>query len=138
MAGKGRKLTGAFSRKVKFFDGNFNIQTALAEGEITLATNLSEAHALLGTDEAEIVKAINLYAKAKAIDTAIEGQRGQGLDEKAVMKFLRPFREVPPYDEMKAADATKALIEQVKNTPFMLDAIRKASEAGEDPDSEEE
>jgi len=135
---KGRKLTGSFSRKVKYFDENFDIKIAVAEGSINLATNLSEAHSLLGADEKEIVRAINLYAKGKAIDTAIEGQRGQGLDEKVVMKFIRPFREVPPYDEMEPKDATVALIKQVKDTPFMLNAIRAASLAGSDGENDTE
>ena len=131
---RGRKASGNFKRTVKFFNENFERKETTVEGSIDLAEDLQAAHALLGNDEAKIVAAINAYAKNAAIQAAIDNAQGQGLDEKAVMKFLKPYFEVPPYSDMEKKDATKALLEQVRNTPFMLDAIRSAATS----DDEEE
>jgi hypothetical protein len=126
--GRGRKKSGAFSRTVKYFDENFDIQSTTVSGEISLAANMAEASALLGGDETKIVDAINDYAKTAEIARKVEEAQGQGLDEKAVMKFLRPFREVPPYsEESSPAEQTKMLLARVKDSPFMLEAIRAAS-----------
>ena len=134
----GRKKTGKFSRTITFYTEAMELVEAKVEGIFVSATTLEEAYALLGNDQTAILAAINDSAKSKMIEAQASVARGQGLDEKAVMKFIRPYLSIPPYSELEDAEkgtGLKALLEQVKNTPFMVAAIRaKSAEADEDND----
>jgi hypothetical protein len=136
--GRGRKLSGAFNRKIKFYDENFVLTEAPVSGEIVLASNMTEAATLLNNDASEIVAAVNIYAKAQAVKTATEAARGQGLDESVVKKFIKPFLSTAPFDSMPPKKAEAAIVEHIKVTPWMLSAIQAAAASAKDEEEEED
>lgn len=110
--------------------------------EITFspAANSADAIARLGSDDAELTKAINQYLLKRMKRAARKEIESKGVDSASLMTFIRPLRMVYFTDLLvKGADGevtsesrkkqTDALINFVASNPAFLEAVHKLSDA---------
>lgn len=138
-----RVASNTFKRKVKFYDENFDVKEDYASGTVTTASSIDEAKSLFGNDDAAVLKALNTVLKAQQIQNAVDAKTG-GMEEKYILGYIKPMRMTEPFNAIEStADQTRAILEQIKAIPFLLNGlksyckIRAAEEAeGETEDTE--
>lgn len=131
-------VTVPIKKTYKYFDADFNEQSKEITVNFEPALKYEDAVSRIGNDTVKITKAINNLLKREALSEAKKSVKAEGISSKAVMTFLRPFREVAPYKDMERAEQTKALIGKVKESSFMLEAIKAASLAEVETDDDED
>lgn len=128
-------------RKYDVFDENFVEVSKEVTVTFTPAVTYEEAVQRLNSDTAKILTGCNMVLRREALNEARKNAGvGEGVINRAVlMEFIKPYRELPQFakfvassDKRKATaeewDAqTKAILEQVKTAPFMVQAIKDAS-----------
>lgn len=126
-----RSISNTFKRTVKFYDENFDIKSDTAEGTVTQAKTLDEAKQLFGNDEAAVLKALNSQLRENQISAAVAAKSG-GMEERFIMGFIKPMRSMSPFNEMVTDEddtkqvkaQTKAILDQVKTVPFLLEGLK--------------
>jgi hypothetical protein len=124
--------TTPLSKSYTYFDENFNQVTKDIDVQFDEATNLSDSRVVsVLADESKHLKAINSHLRREKLAEEKAKVKGAGISSAAVMNFLRPFRETPPYNDKKVyptrKSQTEALLEGVRGSTFMMNAIRAAS-----------
>lgn len=135
-----RKASNDFKRNVKVLDENFDSKTIEVAGTFNPADSYEKALEMFGNDQGKILDALNSVLKAQAIQAQVEAKTAGAFDERFVMKFIKTFRSVPPFNAIeKESEQTKAILEQIKTVPFLLQSLKDFVKAqAEEGDSEEE
>lgn len=116
------------TKTYKFFSEDLTYQERTVNVDFVPAADYQSAVERLGSNAEVILAALNSALKEKALSDARAEVKASGISTKAVMTFIRPFREVPPYSGIKDRQKqTEAILAKVKETPFMLDAIKAAA-----------
>jgi hypothetical protein len=119
-----RQKSDSFKRTVPFYDDNFDLQTKTVEGKIVTAKSLTEAKELFGNDDAKVLDALNSQLRENQISLAMNAASG-GMEERFIMGFIKPMRSMVPFNTIEDEKAqTKAILEQVKTVPFLLEGLK--------------
>lgn len=139
--------TEKVTKKYKYFDlSDFSEKSQDVSIDFAPAKTFEDAVARLGSDQKILVNALNAALKKAALREASATVKSQGVSKKAMLDFIKPYRNASPFKELVTTEKgdknwkdqynaqTKALIEQVKNVPFMVEAIKSASANMDDED----
>ena len=119
-----RTKSDSFKRNVKFYNENFDLDTKVAEGKLPSFSSYAEALQALGNDENAAKEAIESAVRAKLIADAVAKVSG-GMEEKYIMAFIKPMRNMTPFDKIeKETEQTAAILAQVKTVPFLLEGLK--------------
>lgn len=124
----------------EFFDVNLVLQSKEVEVNFTPASTYEEGVSRLNNDVNKLLEGVNVVLRKQALTEARNsaGVSG-GINREVLMQFIKPYRELPQFsamitnsDKRKAtADEwnkqTNAILDQIKNVPFIMDSIRSAS-----------
>ena len=130
----------------EFRDENFALQKKEVEVKFTPATTYEEAVTRLNNDANKLLDGANSILRREVLSEARRNAGAEGgINNAVLMEFIKPYRELPDFaklvtatDKRKATAEewnaqTEAILAQIKNVPFIVDAIKKAS-AGVDQD----
>ncbi len=146
---KGKKMprtkSNDFTRTVKFFNDSFDLEEKSVSGAVTVFATYEEALQAYGIEKA--LEAINNDSRAKQIEAKIAAET-KGLEERFILAFIKPMRQMAPFSAMAATqkekptadevkEQTKGILDQVKAVPFLLDGLmsfcaNRAAEGDED------
>ena len=126
-----------------YFDlSTFTIVKEKVSVPFTPAKDFNEGVQRFGSDQEKILEALNAALKRAALAEAARSVKAKGASKKVVFDTIRGMRSLEPWASMDNGTKegrkaqTAALLELVKNTPQIMEAIRvtslKAAEAGED------
>lgn len=132
--------TVTITKKYEVYDDNLTLQEKEVKVEFTPATSYEDAVAKLGNDPAKLLEGANIVLRREALSNAraAAGVSG-GINRGVLMEFIKPYRELPQFaslvtatDKRKATaeewnKQTQAILEQIKNVPFIMDGIKVAS-----------
>lgn len=93
----------------------------------TPATDYQSAVARFGNDTDALLEALNAKLQRDAFTAARREVRGQGIPRSVINTFIKPYRESAQFKDMSYGDQTRAILEQVKSIPFMLNALKDAA-----------
>lgn len=139
-------VSNVIEKKYKVFDlDTLAIKEIPVKVTFTPATDVGEAQSRLGNDTKVILEALNSALREKTLADARNEAKGNGVPKAAVLKYINPYRLNSPYKELvtvergkdgwkeQYAKQTTAILEAVKNVPFIMDAIKNSAwEDGED------
>jgi len=140
----------------KYFDLN-TFESKEEEKVVTFvpAKDIAEAQQRVGGSEETLLKALNSFLRSEALKAAELEVTSKGGKRTVVLAVAKPLRALPPFSQMfqknpdgsivvkdgeKQIDRpaqTKAILEMIKATPALLDAIRAGSQVDSE-DSEDE
>lgn len=134
-------------KSYEFFDENLVMQKKEVEVTFNLANTYEEAVTRLGNDPAKLLEGANVVIRREALSEARKnaGVSG-GINRAVLMEFIKPYRELPQFASMiTASDKRKAtaeewdkqtssILEQIKGVPFIMDAIKLASQKANEND----
>ena len=121
---KGREWSPSFSRTVKFYDADFNLQEKKIEDKIVPAKTLQEAYNL-GLSQEEMILALNNACKLKLIEEKTEATIGDGISESTLNKFIESYRAVSRFAKITdKKEQTAAIIAKVKSDPDLIEMLR--------------
>lgn len=154
-------------KKYEYFDENFELQTKEVLVEFTLIGPVYPDNATAEQKAAidqevtqsalaelnrinDFVGAANFLIRREALKNArLSAGISGGINRAVLMEFIKPYREAEPFASMISATdkrkataeewdkQTKAIIDQIKNVPFMVNSIKALSaKANETEDSE--
>ena len=138
--GRGREWSAKFTRTVKFYDSNFDYQSATISDEIVPAKTVPEAIASFGFSNDEVVAILNNAAKLALIESKTKEVMGDGaVSESVLMKFIEPYRNVKRFAAITPKkDQTAAIMLKIKADEDAIEALRALMSEGEpDPETEE-
>lgn len=133
------------TKKYDIFDENLNEVSKEVTVEYTEVTTQEDALAVLNRI-GDYIGAANTLLRREALSNARkEAGVSGGINRAVVMEFIKPYRELPQFASMiKSPDKrkataeewnaqTRAILDQIKNVPFIMASIRERSaSAGDD------
>jgi len=138
------------TKKLESSIKGYNLETLDLEdvpvkAEIEPAKDVPSAMERLGKDEDFILSVLNSALEAKAISEAREKAFGSKyVPKQSVLKYINSYRNSPQYAKMvtkergdsgwkeQYAEQTKAILRDVKDVPFIMNAIRAEKITEED------
>lgn len=113
-----------------------------AEVTFTPAADYAEALARVNNDQAIVTRALNAFLQRAAFTEKRREIGAKGASRKIVLSVIKPFRNLPPWEAIEdRKEQTKKLLEMVKDSPIIVEAIKqasmKAAETGEDDDNDD-
>lgn len=139
------------SKKYKFFDSEFKLQTKEVEVAFTPAKDLAEATQRVNGDQSVMLKALNAHLQRMAFSEAKRSATVGGISRSVILAVLKPFRTMfpqfasmvdenatPEIKRKQKAAQTEAILELVKQSPVMMKSIIDASQAAPDSDEDDE
>lgn len=132
--------TDTIKKTYKYFDlDSFDQKSVEKDISFTPAVDLAEAHSRIGGDESVLLKALNAFLRAEVLAKAEAEVAALGGRKSVVLSIAKPLRLVPQFAKIEnRAEQTKAILEMLKSSPAMIDAIRQASLAVEGPETDED
>lgn len=137
-------------KSYKFYDDSLSLVSKEVDINFTPATAVADAMSRLANSEALILKALNAQLLKLTVSEARKTAVSGGLSKKIVLNTIKPFRGLPPWSAMVDETATgpvkaesrrkqtAALLELVKSSPVILEAIKAASSSATDEDEDED
>lgn len=143
--------TKILEKSYSYFDmDSFEVKKEKVEVPFTPAKDFNEAVQRFNSDQEKLVEALNAALQRATLSDAAKAVKAKGPSKKIVYDTIRGLRALEPYASMNPEPGTKegrkaqtaALLELVKSTPAIMEAIRvtslKAAEAGEDDEDGED
>lgn len=124
----------------EFFDENLTLQKKEVEVTHNPAATYEEAVNRLGNDPTKLLEGANVILRRESLREArVSAGVSGGINRGILMEFIKPYRELPQFaslisvaDKRKATaeewdKQTTAILDQIKNVPFIMDGIKAAS-----------
>lgn len=136
-----RTKSDSFSRKVNVLDENFNFVEKQVEGKFNDPKTYEDAVLAFGGDQGKVLDALVSVLRQKQILAKISEVSG-GIEERYVLKFIKPMRSMAPFDnpasvapdgkeigtnkkgDIDEGRQTEAILAQIKTIPFLLDGLK--------------
>lgn len=147
---------GHIRKTYKFFDLNtFADMQDTRDIAFTPAKDLAEAQQRIGGDEATMLKAFNAFLRAETLAAVEREVTAQGGRRTTVLAVVKPFRSLPPFNSVFKLDSdgkpiiengekvidrqkqTRKILEMIKASPEMVQAIKDGSANADDSDDNE-
>ena len=125
----------SIKKSYEFFDENLVLQQKEVTVEYETFTGDAKPEKVMAklNEINRWVDAANFLIRNEALKAAkaSAGVAG-GINRAVLMEYIKSYREIAPFDAMitvsdKRNKQTSAILEQVKNIPFIMNAIRAAS-----------
>ena len=146
-----------FDREYEYFDENLNLQTkkvpvkfeviapvypenATPEQKSTIDAQVNQKAIAKMNELGKWQEAVNFLIRREALTAAkVAAGVSGGINRAVLMEFIKPYRELPQFASMITASdkrkataeewnkQTSAILEQIKNVPFIMQAIKDKS-----------
>ena len=131
----------------EYFDENLQLTKKEVEVKFTPAVTYADAVSRLANDSNKLLEGANLVLRKEELKNArnAAGVSG-GINREVLMEFIKPYREMPEFAQMISASdkrkataeewnkQTQAILDQIKNVPFIMKGIRDRSTAANEAD----
>lgn len=128
------------SKTYEVYNDNLELVKKTVEVEFVPATSYEEAVSRLGNDVNKMLDGLNSIIRRETLSEARKtaGVSG-GINREVLMNFIKPYRDLPVFAKMISAEdkrkasaeewnaQTNAILEQIKNVPFVIDSIKQLS-----------
>jgi len=144
-------------KKVKFFDlATFELKEATFKASFTPPATFDEAvsalNSLMGNDPEKMKAALTPILR----DAAIASQKNiavgeNGAPKKIVLDYIKNYRDIPPFSSIVTTEKGKSpdwkkqydvqtvrILEEIKNVPFIVNAIKAAAALSTASDEDED
>lgn len=142
--------TVELKRTYEGFSDTLDLVSKEETGSYTEFTDSSKAIEYLNQTGSFVDAANSVLRRNTLKDMRANAGISGTINREVLMSYIKPYRELPQFaamikseDKRKATGEewnaqTKAICDQIKNVPFIMDAIRKASEAANASSSDNE
>ena len=144
-------------KKVKFFDlATFELKEATFKASFTPPATFDEAvsalNSLMGSDPEKMKAALTPILRDAAIASQKKIAVGEnGAPKKIVLDYIKNYRDIPPFSAIVTTEKGKSpdwkkqydvqtvrILEEIKNVPFIVNAIKAAAALSTASDEDED
>ena len=144
-------------KKVKFFDlATFELKEAAFKASFTPPASFDEAvsalNSLMGSDPEKMKAALTPILRDAAIASQKKIAVGEnGAPKKIVLDYIKNYRDIPPFSSIVTTEKGKSpdwkkqydvqtvrILEEIKNVPFIVNAIKAAAALSTASDEDED
>ena len=144
-------------KKVKFFDlATFELKEATFKASFTPPATFDEAvsalNSLMGSDPEKMKAALTPILRDAAIASQKKIAVGEnGAPKKIVLDYIKNYRDIPPFSSIVTTEKGKSpdwkkqydvqtvrILEEIKNVPFIVNAIKAAAALSTASDEDED
>src|SRR5207237_3132478 len=144
-------------KKVKFFDlATFELKEATFKASFTPPATFDEAvsalNSLMGNDPEKMKAALTPILRDAAIASQKKIAVGEnGAPKKIVLDYIKNYRDIPPFSSIVTTEKGKSpdwkkqydvqtvrILEEIKNVPFIVNAIKAAAALSTASDEDED
>ncbi len=125
--------TASTSKTYTFYDRD-NLQKKAEKVDVPNVATFTDLQSAVNSFE-NLSEVLEVLTAAKQRDSYTEARRkvrAGGIPVKVLSSFIKSFRETSPFKEISDyAAQTEAILEQVRQVPFFMNALRDAATAAE-------